>query len=80
MVLSETIRYEMTKGRIYNASEAGKLLGVGRATLYRWIKKGWVNDVSHDYKGDRIFTAADVKRIRAWKNMIYPAKKGGRKR
>jgi len=70
----------MMKGRIYNASEAGKLLGVGRATLYRWIKKGWVDDVSRDYKGDRIFTAADVKRIRAWKDMIHPAKEGGGKR
>ncbi|MEK7477286.1 MAG: helix-turn-helix domain-containing protein [Candidatus Coatesbacteria bacterium] len=60
----------------YSATEAARRLGIGRATLYRWIDRRWITKPAKDYKGDPVFTDGDVERIRAWKDRIVREKAG----
>ena len=53
----------------YNLSEAAKELGLTRQGLYYWIKKGWVTP-KRDYKGHPVFTDADLKKIKKWKDTL----------
>ncbi|MCK5708396.1 MAG: MerR family transcriptional regulator [Candidatus Aureabacteria bacterium] len=53
----------------YNLSEASEELGLTRQGLYYWIKKGWVTP-KRDYKNHPVFTNADLKKIKEWKNKI----------
>jgi hypothetical protein len=51
--------------RYYKTSEACKLAGVSRATLFRWLKNRTFEDVPNkDRRGWRLFTDDDVKRLR----------------
>ena len=55
----------------YRTSEACRMVGIGRSTLLRWVRKGVLNDASHrDKRGWRLFTEADVKRIEREVNYI----------
>jgi len=48
----------------YRTSEACQLVGIGRSTFLRWLRKGSLNDASYrDKRGWRLFTEADVERI-----------------
>jgi DNA-binding transcriptional MerR regulator len=47
-----------------STAAAAKTLGVSKATLLRWFKQGKVDDVGRDRNGWRVFTSADVLRIR----------------
>lgn len=48
----------------YRTSEACRIVGIGRSTFLRWLRKGTLNDASHrDKRGWRLFTEADVERI-----------------
>jgi len=48
----------------YRTSEACRVVGIGRSTLFRWLKAGILADVPHrDRRGWRLFTEADIKRI-----------------
>jgi len=55
------------KGRVYyRTAEACKMAGISRATLFRWIKEGIVEDVSRkDRNGWRLFTANDINKIKS---------------
>jgi predicted DNA-binding protein YlxM (UPF0122 family) len=53
----------------YNMVEAAKLLRVTRQTLYNWIKRGWVKP-GRDYKDFPVFTEADMRKIKKWKETI----------
>jgi len=53
----------------YNLSEAAKELGLTRQGLYYWIEKGWVMP-KRDYKGHPVFTEADLKKIKEWKDKL----------
>lgn len=53
----------------YNLSQAAKELSLTRQGLYYWIKKGWVKP-KRDYKGHPIFTDADLKKIKEWKDKL----------
>jgi hypothetical protein len=49
----------------YKTSEACKLAGVSRATLFRWLKNRTYEDVPNkDRRGWRLFAEDDVKRLR----------------
>jgi len=50
----------------YRTSEACRRAGISKATLFRWVKTGILDDVaSRDRKGWRLFTEQDVSRIRS---------------
>lgn len=54
-------------GRIYyRTQEACRLAGISRATFFRWIGEGIIEDMAaRDRRGWRLFTDEDVNRIRA---------------
>ena len=52
--------------KYYRTSEACQITGLGRSTLLRWFKVSAVKDASHrDRRGWRLFTEADIERIKA---------------
>ena len=60
------------KGEKYHTTkEACQLIGISRSTLLRWVHNGMLNDASYrDRRGWRMFTRADVKRIKAEANKV----------
>lgn len=56
----------------YRLREAAKLVGVSTITLRRWLLQGKVREVARDRNGWRVFTANDVRRIRAFANLRQP--------
>ena len=49
----------------YRTTEVCQMVGISRSTLLRWLSSGIVKDVSHrDRRGWRLFTKADIKRIK----------------
>ena len=52
-------------GRIYyRTSEACQRAGISRATLFRWLKTGVLDDaMRRDRKGWRLFTQDDIDKI-----------------
>ncbi len=60
----------------YRTSEACKRAGISKATLFRWLKEGILEDVMRrDRKGWRLFTENDINRIKSEVNRIS---RGGR--
>jgi DNA-binding transcriptional MerR regulator len=57
------------KDKRYNMREPAKELGVTRQTIYYWFKKGWVKP-KRDYRNFPVFTVADIKKIKEWKNSL----------
>jgi hypothetical protein len=50
----------------YRTLEACQMAGVSRATLFRWLKAGILEDVmTRDRKGWRLFTEDDINRIKS---------------
>ena len=48
----------------YRTFEACKKAGISRATFFRWLKVGTIEDVAHrDRRGWRLFTQSDIVRI-----------------
>lgn len=50
--------------RTYSSDEAAKELGLSKSTLLRWFREGRISDVKRDRNNWRIFTVADIERIR----------------
>lgn len=44
--------------------EAARLLGISRQTLQRWFREGKAEDVGRDRRGWRVFSPADIDRLR----------------
>lgn len=49
-------------GEVYDAAEAAHLLGIGYATLYRWIKSGKL--ISIKLAGRTLIPKSEVERLR----------------
>jgi len=50
----------------YRTSEACRRAGISRATLFRWLRAGIIEDVMpRDRKGWRLFTQDDINRIKS---------------
>ena len=50
----------------YRTSEACQRAGISKATLFRWVKVGILEDiVRRDRKGWRLFTQGDINRIKS---------------
>jgi predicted site-specific integrase-resolvase len=57
-------------------AQAAAAAGISKPTLMRWIRDGKVDDAGQrDRNGWRIFTPAEVERIRARAALTKPAKK-----
>lgn len=57
--------------QFYRTNEALKLIGISKATWFRWLKEKKVGDVNHkDVRGWRLFTDADIERIKKYANTI----------
>lgn len=55
------------KGQTYfRTTEACKMAGISKATLFRWIKEGILDDVGRkDRNGWRLFSDGDIAKIKA---------------
>ncbi|MFH0918381.1 MAG: MerR family transcriptional regulator [Candidatus Omnitrophota bacterium] len=53
----------------YNMTQAARILGVHRETLYYWIKKGWLKP-KRDYRNYPVFTVLNIEELIKWKNTI----------
>jgi predicted site-specific integrase-resolvase len=55
----------------YRTAEVCSLAGISRSTLFRWLRRGILDDVSHrDRRGWRLFTDRDIDRITNESNKI----------
>jgi predicted site-specific integrase-resolvase len=55
----------------YRTAEVCSLAGISRSTLFRWLRRGILDDVSHrDRRGWRLFTDHDISRITDESNKI----------
>jgi predicted site-specific integrase-resolvase len=60
-----TVTIELEGQIYYKTSEACEKSGISRATLYRWLKAGILKKYCKDRRGWRLFTQADIDKIRA---------------
>jgi DNA-binding transcriptional MerR regulator len=55
----------------YRTTEVCRMVGISRNTLFRWLKEGIFSDVEYrDWRGWRLFTAAQVETIRMQINHV----------
>ena len=55
----------------YRTAEVCSLAGISRSTLFRWLRRGILDDVSHRDRRDwRLFTDHDINRITNESNKI----------
>ncbi len=55
----------------YRTAEVCLMVGIGKSTLFRWIKGNIVKEAEHrDRKGWRLFTESEMNRFRAEANKI----------
>ncbi|MBK5191511.1 MAG: MerR family transcriptional regulator [Methanosarcinales archaeon] len=49
----------------YKTLEACKLAGISKATFFRWLREGVIEDMAiKDRRGWRLFTMEDIERIK----------------
>ena len=49
----------------YKTLEACKLAGISKATFFRWLREGVIEDMAiKDRRGWRLFTKEDIERIK----------------
>ena len=59
-----TMSLEIKGIKFYRTNEALKKAGISRATFFRWLRDGIIEDVRHkDRRGWRLFTEADIDRL-----------------
>jgi len=56
---------EISGQKYYRTSEACAKTGVSRATLFRWLKAGILEEPYRDRRGWRIFTEDNLSKIQA---------------
>jgi predicted site-specific integrase-resolvase len=62
---------EIEGKQFYRTNEALKVIGISKATWFRWLKDKKVSDVRHkDLRGWRLFTEEDIHRVRQYANTI----------
>jgi predicted site-specific integrase-resolvase len=58
----------------YRTAEVCRIVGISRATLFRWLKEGIFQEAEHrDRRGWRLFTEDEVEKLRAEANRINKA-------
>ena len=62
---------EIAGRRYYRTNEALQMIGISKATWFRWLKDKKVEDVRHkDVRGWRLYTEEDIERIRTYANTV----------
>ena len=62
---------EIAGRRYYRTNEALQMIGISKATWFRWLKEKKVEDVRHkDVRGWRLYTEEDLDRIRTYANTV----------
>ena len=56
---------EIDGQKYYRTSEACKMTGISRATLFRWLKAGILEKYHKDRRGWMMFREEDLNKIRA---------------
>jgi len=62
----------MQKNQTVGTKEAARMIGVAPITLKRWLLDEKVAEVSRDRNGWRVFTQADIERIKAYAHKTVP--------
>lgn len=62
----------------YSISEAARMIGVHPMTLRRWEYEGKVKPALRDYKNQRVYTDADIERLRTFKEQLVEVEVGAR--
>ena len=68
--------------KVFSTPRVAQIVGINRVTLERWIRDGKVkrpSTVSNGPKNARLWTDADVKRVKKYKAKNYYKGRGGRK-
>ncbi len=60
----------------YSTTETCQKMGISRATLYRWLRKGLISKQRKDRRGWRLFTDEDLQKIQAEIGRIEIIEKG----
>jgi DNA-binding transcriptional MerR regulator len=61
----------------YRTAEVCRIVGISRNTLFRWLKEGVFSDVEYrDWRGWRLFTAAQLETIRMRTNHVIAISRG----
>jgi len=62
----------------YRTAEVCRMVGISRNTLFRWLKEGIFSDVEYrDWRGWRLFTAAQVETVRTKTNHVFAMSRSG---
>ena len=62
----------------YRTVEVCRMVGISRNTLFRWLKEGIFFDVEYrDWRGWRLFTAAQLKTVRTKTNHVTAINQSG---
>jgi len=66
----------------YSTNEVARNVGIGRMTLLRWLKSGLREPrrISNGGVNARVWTAADVERVREYKEKHYRKGRGRKKK
>lgn len=57
----------------YRTAEVCRTVGISRSTFFRWLRQGSLADARNvDRRGWRLFTKADIGRLKAEVNQIRP--------
>lgn len=55
----------------YRTAEVCLMVGIGKSTLFRWIKEGIMEEAEHrDRRGWRLFTESEIDRVKKEVNGI----------
>lgn len=76
---SRAIRYKCIVQRELTTGEAAQAIGIGRVTLQRWIRANLVKApkaVLRNGRGVRLWSAADVEKLRKAKEQLYRKGRG----
>ena len=62
---------EINGNTYYTTLETCRRSGISRATLSRWLKQGMLRELRKDRRGWRLFTEADLQKLKAETGKIY---------
>jgi len=62
----------------YRTAEVYRMVGISRATLFRWLKEDILKEAKHrDRRGWRLFTEDEINRLKAEANHITALSRKG---
>ncbi len=62
---------EINGTTFYDTAETCRIAGISRPTLFRWLKRGILDTTYRDRKGWRLFTEADLNKIKSEAQKVH---------